>query len=320
MLHKASLAKELLTPASKDRITGFVLSQINPDGGFKDRSGQSDLYYSLFGLYCLILLGVSPKNNILHRIRCYLTSFGHGEALDFVHLISLLQSRWAVNILKMPVGLQHRIIRDYTTGFFIKMLYWFYTYRKRRDLQRIESYRTVDGGYSLTSEERTTGSIYAAFLATLAYLDDERNLPNYLGLINFIYSKKCSDGGFGDTAGTSGGTTTVTAAAVILLDRYDQPIEPSTKQWLIDRSHPHGGFTGNTLTAHPDLLSTATALLALQVIGYPLEYMRRAHLDYLETSWDESGGFGGHEADPTPDCEYTFYALLALGILGVDRH
>ena len=39
---------------STDLVREFLLRQINPDGGFKDRSGASDLYYTVFGLDGLI--------------------------------------------------------------------------------------------------------------------------------------------------------------------------------------------------------------------------------------------------------------------------
>ncbi len=39
----------LLDEQGRGEVTYFVLNRQNPDGGFQDRGGRSDLYYSLFG-------------------------------------------------------------------------------------------------------------------------------------------------------------------------------------------------------------------------------------------------------------------------------
>ena len=52
MLQVAGLAPRLLND-STELVEKFVLSKINDDGGFHDRVGDSDLYYSVFGIgYC----------------------------------------------------------------------------------------------------------------------------------------------------------------------------------------------------------------------------------------------------------------------------
>jgi len=67
--------------------------------------------------------------------------------------------------------------------------------------------------------------------------------------------------------------------------------------------------------AIPDLLSTATALHALSLVGASMDEMREKHLDYLDMLWSPQGGFRGHLADNVVDCEYTYYGLLSLGCL-----
>ena len=59
MIQVASLATRLLGD-STELIQDFVLKQINDDGGFKDRCGDSDIYYCVFGLECLRALKVDP--------------------------------------------------------------------------------------------------------------------------------------------------------------------------------------------------------------------------------------------------------------------
>src|SRR6266699_1666848 len=89
----------------------FLFAQLDEDGGFKDRAGKSDLYYTVFGLQGLAALAVqNPEPNadkpqalvqapefrdVVARTKLYLESFGRGEGLDFVHLCSLARC-WAM--------------------------------------------------------------------------------------------------------------------------------------------------------------------------------------------------------------------------------
>ena len=46
----ARLAPKVLGDEATQLVIRFLKSQQNDDGGFKDRTGQSDLYYTVFGL------------------------------------------------------------------------------------------------------------------------------------------------------------------------------------------------------------------------------------------------------------------------------
>jgi len=62
------------------------------------------------------------------------------------------------------------------------------------------------------------------------------------------------------------------------------------------------------------LLSTATALHSLAMLGLDIGAANESALDFLDSLWSGKSFFG-HWADDDLDCEYTFYALLALGHL-----
>ena len=49
MLQVARVAPKVLGDAT-ELVRNFLASQQNPDGGFRDRDGESDLYYTVFGL------------------------------------------------------------------------------------------------------------------------------------------------------------------------------------------------------------------------------------------------------------------------------
>ena len=126
------------------------------------------------------------------------------------------------------------------------------------------------------------------------------------------------DGGYSNDPTMAVGATAPTAAALTVLYYLQQPMPQAAVDWLNTRVHPLGGFVATGLPAElqtPDLLSSATALHALSLVGAGADDMREKHLDYLDTLWTAQGGFRGHWSDETVDCEYTYYGLLSLGHL-----
>jgi len=60
MIEKIRNAFALLDGQGREEVLNFLISQQNPDGGFQDRGGRSDLYYSLFGGMMLKALITEP--------------------------------------------------------------------------------------------------------------------------------------------------------------------------------------------------------------------------------------------------------------------
>jgi prenyltransferase beta subunit len=274
---------------SSELVGGYVRSQRGPDGGFRDRGGRSDLYYTVFGLELLAALGAPvPPETV-----AFLLAFGLGDQLDLVHLSCLIRSRAAV-------GLQ-----------------W-----SNADSQalaaRIERHRAADGGYD-SEPGASTGTAYACFLATMAYEDLELPVPDRDGLLSSLMQLRADDGGFANHAGHAVGLTPTTAAAATLLRSLGVDCPPALVAWLLARRHPDSGFYAVPGAPIPDLLSTATALHALACMNVPLDAFREPCLDFVRSLWSDDGAFAGSWADPTPDCEYTYYGLLALGHLAHDH-
>src|ERR1043166_5266509 len=88
MLQVARLAPKVLGYSSS-LVIEFFQKHLNPDGGFADRAGQTDLYYTVFGLEGLLVLRVDPPE----KIQRYLESFVDPGKLDFVHLCCLARGR-----------------------------------------------------------------------------------------------------------------------------------------------------------------------------------------------------------------------------------
>jgi prenyltransferase beta subunit len=279
MLQVARLAPRQLGE-SRDLVAAFVRDRLNPDGGFQDRTGASDLYYTVFGLECLIAIQeIIPSESVTSFLR----KFGDGDGLDFVHLCCLARC-WA-NVSKDMTGAPVSEI-----------------------LSRVAAHRTGDGGF---------GNIYRSFLAVGAYQDLRTPVPEADALLASIRESHAEDGGYSNRPGDAHGITTVTAAAAVLFKTLSGSWPPHLNVWLLDRCHSNGGFLATPSTPVPDLLSTATALHALAAMHAPLNGIHEACLDFVDSLWTNRGGFYGTWLDDDLDCEYTYYGLLALGHLTV---
>jgi len=287
MLAAVARACAWVEPSAKERITAFTAAQQQPDGGFCGRDGtDSDLYYTVFGAAVLDVFG---QRHRLKPLRGYVRSFADGRDLDFVHLVCLarLHARTA------PWGGLSR----------------------RRILRAIERYRSANGGYHHSRQNAAHGTTYAAFLATLAYTDCSRPLPRREALLESIEAARTPDGAYANEVNASSGHTNATAAAVLVRHGFGMDAQRAVADWLMGRHDARGGFRANRRAPIPDLLSTATALFALQVMDTSLDPIRETCTEFVDLLWQDNGGFTGHPADDVPDCEYTFHALLALGIL-----
>jgi geranylgeranyl transferase type-2 subunit beta len=296
MLQVARLSPRPLGDA-RDLVQRFLLDQRHPDGGFQDRAGASDLYYTVFGLEGLLALQADTSLPVDDTID-YLHRFGDGESLDFVHLACLARA-WAT--MAREAHAPDRVLADDV---------------REAIATRLETFRSADGGYAQTPGA-ARGTIYAAFLALGAYQDLRREMPDARGVLTSIASLRARDGGFANHPDAAVGLTTSTAAAVAIHRQLGDAIAGDPGAWLLARHHAQGGFTASPTTPMPDLLSTATALHALASLHVSIAAIKESCLDFLDTLWTNRGGFYGHWADDHVDCEYTYYGLLALGHLAL---
>ncbi len=286
-LQVARLAPKLLGDSAA-LVAAYVTSQLHPTGGFSNRGGDSDLYYTVFGLQALVALRSDlPTASVIP----YLREFGSGESLDFVHLGCLARC-WAM----MPAA-------EMTSN----------TARELAD--RLERYRTPEGGYH-AAPAAEHGTAYHAFLALSAYQDLGHEPPAPERIAASLNALRSADGAFANEPGCEHGSTPATAAAVTLIRHLGLSAPPGLATWLLSRCL-QGGFFATPQAPVPDLLSTATALHALSSLGASVDSVRESCLDFIDSLWTSRGAFYGTWADDEPDCEYTFYGLLALGHLAV---
>jgi len=270
---------------ARDGLRQFTLGQITPAGGFSDRAGQGDLYYTVFGLGCLEALDCPPPESVGR----FLDGFGDGEGLDLVHLASLIRCRAILG-------------GGFADG-------------PGRPAALLTGHRSADGGYSL-GVGRPVGQVYACFLALGAMQDLGLAVENPLALAASVSACRAEGGGFANAPLLPAGAAT-TAAAVMLLRHLHRPVGGEATAWLLSRARRDGGFAAAATAPAADLLSTATAAMALAATSTALPAPVRARtLEFVRSLWDRRGGFRAHSGDDRLDCEHTFYGLLALGCLG----
>ena len=292
LLATASRAVRFMQPAQADDVAAFVYAQQHADGGFRGRSAASDVYYTVFGLSSLSALG-HPWSAA--ALRDYLELLGDGASLDGVHLASAIRC-WAA----LAAG------GDGAAAV-----------RGRLMLQRLEAYRTADGGYHHQTPHAARGSVYGAFLAFLAHAESGVEMARPHELLAGLAALRTGDGGYANVPEVPLATTTATAAALLVRFWMTGEVDGAAADALRACAQPQGGFLAAAQAPGADLLATATALHALHASGLGVD-RADAHLAFVESLWADNGGFRGHPADRVTDCEYTFYALLAIGACWMD--
>lgn len=264
---KKQLSKEALA-----KIDAFVRSQYSAKGSFIDKSGQPDLYYTLFGWILAYILGIPSDRK---KNKAYLESLDV-KHLDLIHYAAYMRLR-ILNSL-FPIGvknlknltefnnLPHNDPQSpYTQFIWLSLLED--TRHKIKDkkeiLNSLSLYRAEKAGYMNTSDglSATTNATVAA-LAVTGQLDGYRDNAD----ISYLYSLQQSSGGFGAAEDSPLPDLLSTATALFMLNCYGlQPKYPAygfiEAHWL-----DSGGFSATLLEDKSDVEYTFYGLLALGAI------------------------------------------------------
>ena len=267
-----------------DSVTPVFLNKRNPDGGFRGKGPQSDLYYTGFALMSLNALKQMPT---IPNLPDFLDRFDHDNTLDLAHLAALIRCRRLLNQLN-PSQI------DALIG-------------------QLQTFRCQDGAYHHLCA-RAEGSAYGCFLALGAYQDAGRDLPDAEVIIDCL-KKLNTAGGYCNESSLPLISTPGTAAAVTTLIGLGQSVNPRAADWLLRSRDAQGGFKVMPAAPVADLLSTAVALHALRLMNIDMSPIRSADLTFVTDLWDPTIGFCQNRIDPLSDCEYSFYGLLSLGHL-----
>lgn len=280
------------------RHSSFLAAQQQVDGGFPDRQGKSDLYYTSFALRALAALD-GLDDSLVNRVGSFLRT-SPPSSDKIVDLMGRVQSSLFVLAAGGPDLLESS--RD---GFAASI---------GEDLER---FRSPDGGYA-HEVGAASGSTYQSFLAAATYDLVGKSPPNPEQLREFILRQRREDGGFVEFKPVKRGGTNPTAAAVgclALLQRLEAHLVDGVCEFFQSVRFANGAFAANTRVPTYDLLSTFTAALTIQDLGLD-DLIEHDGLErFLRSVEFENGGFCAASWDDQPDVEYTFYGLGLFGLL-----
>ncbi|WP_417850858.1 prenyltransferase/squalene oxidase repeat-containing protein [Thalassoglobus sp.] len=288
-----------LDESRRERHRNFLLSFQMPDGGFRGRDGDSDLYYTSFAVRGLMMLG-GMESQTAEGISKFLKEHETSK----LNVIDLMN--WLATALALQVSSGIDLLAEASAGF------------SQQIIEQLESVRTEDGGYA-KSPEGASGSTYHSFLVMLTYqlVGIPQQRPN--ALVQFIYDRQRDDGGFVEIAPMRRSGTNPTAAACAILQEFgavDDEIRDDLRAFLKEVKSDEGGYQANSRVPFADSLSTFTGILTSQDLrlGRLVDAQKIHH--WLTTQLEfPTGGFRAATWDEAADVEYTFYGLGLLALL-----
>lgn len=291
------------SPDFRARHTAWILAQQCPEGGFANRRGKVDLYYTGFALRSLSALNELSASVATKAVE-WLLAIGHspdavrlrqpqGAFCDTVQAASW----WDAVILCEEAAA--RKCMDEAERLRLQSL----------TFQRIESMRRADGGYAKTNIE-THGSLYHTFLAASLHARTGTPLPRSDETRAFLRSLARADGGFIENKYSKRPGTNGTSAGVFLsLILNELDVNEKHFEFMESMRNEEGGFEAAPSAPLADLLSTYTALLTLKMAGRLNSDLLDAAAQYARSLEMAGGGYTGFALESTVDCEYTFYGL-----------
>jgi hypothetical protein len=245
-------------------IKMFVINRQTSAGGFADKVGNIDLYYSLFGYYIAEALEI---HEVMPLFREYIKGVVQNDNLTGVYLkCAIILYIRLFGYETLPMVLQRKVSEDvlkqenrqesYTD--FINLLTYYY----------LENYSAI---YSI-KRKMTTCRIYAELpctvtAANMIIMDCFGNAVEEL--INRLKSFYREDGSFSAVKKAPVGDLLSTGVALYALKFVNSDVRIIRPDCLIyvDSLYSDGGFCATTLDADPDLEYTFYGLLALGALS-----------------------------------------------------
>ncbi|MDG2384988.1 MAG: terpene cyclase/mutase family protein [Pirellulaceae bacterium] len=295
---RLALATAQLPTEVRARHAHFLTESQRDDGGFAGREGDSDLYYTGFGLRSMAILGLLD-GEIADRAANFLRTrmSGQESIVDFFSLI------YGANLIAAATG------QDI---FAAAAPNW-----ADAVAEELEKLRCDDGGYAKGAEGKAS-STYHTFLVLLCRELITRPAAEPERIVKFILSQAADGGGFREIRVSKRAGTNPTAAAIgtlRMLGALEAETSEDTIDFLSDMQVETGGIRANSRIPIADTLSTFTGVLTLIDLAAKDAIDCQAALDYFAGMERTAGGFHGAEWDEACDVEYTFYGLAGLALL-----
>lgn len=290
-------ALPLLDKEGREEVRQFIVRQKNPDGGFQDRGGRSDLYYSLFGglmLKAFEMENCEGKEEIGKR--------KNGSREPFSELVEGNPQLAAESILKLRQFIIQQSGSE-VPGFIEKCcLVLLQKDLKTNWFSRINAIMLLVQAF--WKERSSINLSYQSFVLFLT-LDAVLPFPRIL---------KMGAGRMLERTIVDQNSPCSEVAANVFLKKIMNQDGSAELELLNSLACKTGGFKAFQHLQQADMLSTAIALFALNYFGYDLRVLKPACLSFIQQNYSE-GAFLSGDGDQTADLEYTFYGMLALGVL-----
>jgi len=291
------------SPEYRAKHGAWLAARQQPSGGFANRRGRADLYYSAFALRALsalnaltttmaeaagqYLLTLSRKPDV-ERLRQPAGAFCDAvAAVSWWDSLALCEEQLGRALLEASERAQ---VVDVT-------------------VTRLNALRREDGGFAKTDID-IAGSLYHTFLAGCALLRMGAPFPEPERARAFLESMEQPGGGFLENRFSKKPGTNGCAAAISLSVLLDVDKDMSRHaEFLASMHSSEGGFYATPAAPIADLLSSYTALFTLKLLGAAQPRLTATAWRYARTLEDAAGGYTGFALETVVDCEYTFYGL-----------
>ena len=281
-----------LSESFTDRIMKFVAEQQMPDGGYRGRSGESDLYYTDFAARILSLL--SSDSITFRGLHRWITT-RQPEPRNIVECFNILNIKRILGKFDIPIFVDESQL-----------------------MVCIQSQELPSGGFSRPGGKSI--SVYNTFLASLCFQMLNHEYVKLDAMLSALHGLRRPDGGYSETSGESISQTNATAAAVACLmmhESLDADDMESALKYLISMQSSEGGLFAQPSAPEADLLSTYTGMVCI----FGLDGFERMDLSstakFVRNLMHQNGGFRACLSDGEADVEYTYYGLGVLALLRV---
>lgn len=286
----------VLDEQGREEVLQFIHANQNADGGFRDRGGRSDLYYSLFGMMLLRAAGSrEPGTGNMEK--------GEGRKEKRANLALEPHSKLitlSIFKLKQFAGKQKPAE---VSGFIERCC--LVLLQKELKVNRYSRFQSLWSLARAFIKERH--SINLSYRSFVLFLTINGVFP-FPSIFKAVLRKILTQ-----TAVDQQSPCSEVAAEVFLVKllNYDGSEE---QELLTTFALESGGFKAFAHLDNADMLSTAVALFALTYAGHDVRLIMPSCLEFIQQNYYE-GAFLSGDGDQTADVEYTFYGLLALGVL-----
>jgi len=244
LLQSAACCRRFLEMGSLDRISRFVLSCQQSDGGFRGGGAQSNLYYTLFAVATLKAIDYPIP---IFKVWKYLLSFGTGKGLDLVQLACLIRLRLAFPMLGTTRRRLFRRLEDFPEHAIHSLFFQLLAREEAASLGEVVS----------VSPDAPTLQLAAAVLV---------NQQKDLAIEKALLGRFVASGGFLPSSQADAPNLVSTASALFALVEMNSKldgIQPPCFKYIESLWRSSGGFAGDVTDESEDVEYTFYAILAM---------------------------------------------------------